>query len=206
MESGPIRTGFEPVLHGWKSVPIVLHSHNVLHHPLSRDSICIPIRYSFAYLSDITTNAPPAKSKPRSKFTYKLYTCLHMRRLPTLRHDMNTSLVLYELYSQRCRGKNSFNATAQLPCRLFTLEKTKKKNLKCNTLNITASNLGRHFLYLYLCMALKDHLATTRNCYSKSLNLKLGQCALIICCIPGLLGMGSRRSHVCIVFSIEPGT
>jgi len=28
-------------------------------------------------------------------------------------------------------------------------------------LNTTASNLGRHFLYLYYACALKDHLATT---------------------------------------------
>jgi len=47
--------------------------------------------------------------------------------------------------------------------RFFTTSKSLKV-LVATHLITTASNLGWYFLYLYYRCALKDHLATTRNC------------------------------------------
>ena len=91
--------------------------------------------------------------------------------------------------------KQHFILSSARPHRFFTTSKSHKV-LVATHLKTMASNLGHHFLYLYYACALKDHLATIRNCYSRIRNEVNLPCTWA----------WDRRSRVCIVLSIVPGT
>ena len=91
--------------------------------------------------------------------------------------------------SRERSGRRPGNEASAWPHRFFTTSKSRKV-LVATHLNIVASNLGHHFLYLYLHIraytcALKDHT---------KLLLKIAE-----------LDGWDRKSRVCFVLSIESG-